>query len=292
MNFENPAWRAAPVRTGLRVAKSLLRRAVPSLTRVSVPYDDGQSQIYADLRTPLGLGLYRYGHRDADIRIVSRLLAPGDIFVDGGAHVGLFTLVAARCVGPSGRVIAFEPAGEVREKLIQNVKLNGFEQVTVKPLALSSEPGRASFRVFELVGSGLNHLGPAAEEGGRVESVEVTTLDASIGLADRSRVTVMKLDLEGAEYSALLGGEALLAEAHPELVLEVEQSYLARMGSSVEAVEALLQKHGYSFYRTGMDRDGTAWVSPIERLSQAAPRPNVLATRRPERLRERGVNIR
>ena len=292
MNFDNPAWQATPVRTGFRVAKSLLRRAVPSLTHVTVPYDDGQSRIHADLTTPLGLLLYRYGIKDADIQIVGRLLAPGDVFVDGGSHVGLFTLVAARCVGAAGRVIAFEPAGEVRERLIRNVNLNGFKQVTVKPLALSSEPGQASFRVFDAVGSGLNHLGPASDEGGRVETVEVTTLDASIELADRSRVKVVKLDLEGAEYSALLGAEATLAEAHPDLLLEVESSYLARMGSSVEAVEALLRKHGYNFYRTGIDRDGTAWVSPIERLSQAAPRPNVLATWRPERLRERGISIR
>jgi len=292
MNLDNPAWRVAPVRTGFRVAKSLLRRAVPSLCRVTVPYDDGQSQIHADLRTPLGLGLYRYGHRDADIQLVGRLLAPGDVFVDGGAHVGLFTLVAAKRVGASGRVIAFEPAGEVRQKLLQNVELNGFAQVTVKPLALSSEPGQASFRVFELSGSGLNHLGPAADEGGRVETVEVTTLDAVLEPAERARVAVVKLDLEGAEHAALRGAAGLLASAHPELLLEIEASHLTRMGTSVEAVESLLRTHGYTFYRTGLDADGTAFVASIERLSQAAPQPNVLATARPERLRERGIRVR
>src|SRR5215471_19195745 len=138
MKLDNPAWRSAPLRTGLRIAKSLVRRTVPALSTTTVPYDARQSRIFADLRTPLGLGLYRYGHRDADINIVARLLEPGDVFVDGGAHVGLFTLVAARRVGPGGRVIAFEPSPANRQRLLDNVALNGFTQVDVRPEALAA----------------------------------------------------------------------------------------------------------------------------------------------------------
>src|SRR5437764_646700 len=124
MNFDNPAWRSAPIQTGLRVAKSLARKRIERLSRVPVPYDGGRTSIYADLQTPLGLGLYRYGYRDPDLDLMGRLLSPGDVVVDGGANVGLFTLVAANRVGPAGKVIAFEPGRGVRMSLMANIVLN------------------------------------------------------------------------------------------------------------------------------------------------------------------------
>ena len=92
-----------------------MRRRLPGLARVAVPYDSGRSRIIADLRTALGLGLYRYGGVTApELALLRDRLGPGDTFVDGGANVGLFTLVAAARVGPAGRVISFEPAEHTR----------------------------------------------------------------------------------------------------------------------------------------------------------------------------------
>jgi len=292
MNFDQQSWHTAPVRTGVRVAKSLLRRAVPQLSLTVVPYDADRSHIFADLRTPLGLGIYRYGHYDPDIEIVGQLLEPGELFVDGGAHVGLFTLVGARRVGPAGRVIAFEPSTRVRRRLLDNVGLNGFHQVEVRAEALSSEPGEASMRVFELSGSGLNHLGPAEGEAGAIETVKVTTLDRAIDASDRPRLRVMKLDLEGAEHAALRGAAELFQTTKPHLLLEIEAPHLARMGTSVAAIEQELRGHGYTFFKTGADTAGRAFITAISALADAAPRPNVLATVDPADVRRRGVAIR
>ena len=169
MRFDNPAWQLAPSRTALRVLTSLVRKRIGPLRTANVPYDGGRTSIYADLGTPLGLLLYRYGVRDADITLTKKLLAPGDVFVDGGANIGLFTLAAAAQVGQTGKVIAFEPAREVRLRLIQNVALNRLLQVEVVPFALSSAPGEATFRAFDIAGAGLNHLGPSDGESGGVE---------------------------------------------------------------------------------------------------------------------------
>src|SRR5688572_14843926 len=126
MRFDNPSWRAAPVRTSLKVGMSLARRALPGKHEVVAPYDKGRSLIRADLLTPLGLELYRYGRRDADLDLVGQLLSSGDVFIDGGAHIGLFTLVAAQRVGSNGKVIAFEPGRDVRFRLMENIVLNRF----------------------------------------------------------------------------------------------------------------------------------------------------------------------
>jgi FkbM family methyltransferase len=291
VKFDNPAWRSAPVRTGLKVAQSLARRAVPRLSRAVVPYDEGRSVIHADLHTPMGLMLYRYGHRDPDVDLVGRLLAPGDVFVDGGANVGLFTLVAADRVGPTGKVVAVEPGRTIRLRLLENVVINRLTQVEVIPFALSSGPGQASFRVFEISGAGLNHLSPTDSEGGALETVALITLDALLIPHDRSRLALIKLDLEGAEHAALLGAGAILREQRPDLLLEVEPAHLRRMGSSPTAIAELLSPHGYRFFRIGGDQHGVPFLVPVADISAPSKQPNIFATVDPDRAIRRGVTV-
>jgi FkbM family methyltransferase len=266
---------------------------VPRLSRAVVPFDGGRSSIYADLHTARGLTLYRYGHREADLELAGRLLQPGDVFVDGGANVGLFTLVAAERVGPTGKVIAFEPGRTVRLRLLENVVLNRFSQVEVIPFALSSAAGQASFRTFEIGGSALNHLTPIDGEGGGLETVALTTLDAVLIPHDRDRVTLIKLDLEGAEHDALLGAAAILRERRPDLLLEIEPPHLQRMGTSAGAVADLLLPQGYTFFRTHTDPSGVLFLSAATDISSPPSRhPNIFATVDIERARRRGVAVR
>jgi FkbM family methyltransferase len=289
MNFDNPAWRARPVRTCLRVAKGLLRRTVSRWSRPVIRYR-GRTAIYADLNTPMGLILYRYGHQDPDVDLCARLLSPGDVFVDGGANLGLFTLVAADRVGPSGKVIAFEPGRAIRGCLIENITLNGFKHVDVVPAALADEPGEAAFRVFDIGGAGLNHLLRPSDADGDVATVAVTTLDTSVALPDRARVALIKLDLEGAEYRALLGAAGILRDHHPDLLIELEPSHLARMGDSAQALTTLLHGYGYRLFRVESNA-GELSLTPVADPAVSAPRSNVFATTDPGRARLRGVLI-
>ncbi|HEX3906279.1 MAG TPA: FkbM family methyltransferase [Polyangia bacterium] len=291
MRFDNPAWQETPVRTGLRVLASLVRKRIGPLRTARVPYDGGLTSIYADLNTPLGLLLYRYGNRDADIELAKKLLSPGDVFVDGGANVGLFALAAAAKVGATGKVIAFEPAREVRLRLTQNVALNRLAQIEVIPFALSSAPGEAAFRTFDPAGAGLNHLGPSQEEAGTVEVVKLTTLDAAVGKTDRRRLTVLKLDLEGAEHAALQGASEILREVRPHIIIEIEESHLGRLGSSVAEVAALLESHGYQFFQARQDEGGEVGLSRHGDLLASKSGPNVFATTDLARVLSKGVRI-
>jgi FkbM family methyltransferase len=291
MRFDNPAWQEAPVRTGLRVLTSLVRKRIGALRVARVPYGDGTTSIHADLATPLGLLLYRYGNSDADIELASRLLAPGDVFVDGGANVGLFTLAAAAKVGPAGKVIAFEPGREVRLRLTQNVAVNRLLHVEVIPFALSSACGEATFRAFDIAGAGLNHLGPSDGEAGTVEVVKLTTLDAVLGPTDRRRLTLLKLDLEGAEHAALQGAAEILREVHPDIIIEIEDAHLRRLGSSADQVAALLQGYGYRFFETRRSTAGALALSAVSDLSRTRVGPNVFATTDAARVAAKGVQI-
>jgi FkbM family methyltransferase len=291
MNLRHPAWTQAPVRTLLKVAKSLVRRRLPALRRTVVAYDGGRSRIAADLGTAMGLALYRYGHvvSDSDIELVRRLLRAGDVFVDGGANIGLFSLVAARSVGPSGKVIAFEPAPATREALRGNLALNALPWVEVRADALGARPGTLELVTFTGDRSGLSSFQPADAGGGRREQVRVVTLDEALG-EEAAKVRLLKLDLEGAEYGALQGASGLLGRVKPDLLIELEPEHLRRQGASAEAVVTLLREQGYAFFRVEGDAPHLALV-PEPLPERPRERPNLFATVDPSRVESSGVRV-
>ena len=79
----------------------------------------------------------------AEQRFINKFLRPGDIFVDVGANIGLFTLIAAKLVGKRGHVYAFEPSSRIHQRLIDNIKLNNLTNVSCYQLALSDRDGEA-----------------------------------------------------------------------------------------------------------------------------------------------------
>jgi len=291
MRFDDPAWRATPLQTSWRVFTSLVRKRVPRLRQPSVPYGP-DSRIYADLATPLGLQLYRYRPRDLDVELARRLLSLGDTFVDGGANIGLFSIAAARRVGPSGKVVAFEPGRAVRLRLIKNLALNDLAQIEVRPFALWSSAGEAPFRIFDDAGAGLNHLSPSPGESGAVELVTLITLDSALSSSDRRRLTLIKLDLEGAEHAALQGSVDTLREAEPDLIVEVEPRHLERMGSSDQEVVSFLRTRRYDLFEPTVEEHGEITLRPLRDISaKGSGSPNIFATTKPDRVLGRGVKI-
>ena len=228
-----------------RYGVSLLRRRSRRET-LSVPAIEVTGvRVRADLRTPLGLSLYRYGFCPPEARLLTKLLRPGDVFVDGGANIGLFSLIGALAVGPGGRVLACEPSPATMTLLRANAAENRFTTLEPHELALSDREGRSRFTVFEPT-SGLASFSPK-ERGGREVEVAVTTLDVLTGDIAGS-VAVVKLDIEGAEAKALRGAARLIARDMPVFIIELEPEHLARQGSSVADVRETLEPHGYEAY--------------------------------------------
>ena len=198
--------------------------------------------------------------------MLSRLLRAGDVFVDGGANIGLFSLLGASIVGRSGRVLACEPGPRTMKQLSENVSHNDFPSLECHEVALSDESGKADFVVFRH-GSGFSSFAPERGDGELVE-VAVTTLDR-LTSSHGDRVVLVKLDVEGAEIKAIRGARELIARAAPMFLIEVEPAHLARQGGSVGELEDLLKPHGYvAFAMMSMARvsaiDGP-WLPPTRR---------------------------
>lgn len=204
----------------------------------------GGATVAVDLATPHGRRFFAYGFCQPAARIMQSLLEPGEVMIDGGANIGLFTVLAAARVGPDGRVIACEPSPTTAALLRANIERNGFDWVEAREVALAEAPGRLQMHVFD-PGSGFSSFAPSAS-GSRVE-VEVTTLDELAG-AVLERVKLVKLDVEGAELRALRGAARLLDGPRPDFIVELEPQHLQRQGGSAAELQEVFQDAGYIGY--------------------------------------------
>jgi FkbM family methyltransferase len=131
-------------------------------------------------------------------RFLSKRIGPGQVFVDVGAHIGVFSVLAAYRAGPTGRVIAFEPEPANRALLARNAAANGVT-VDIRPRAVAGAPGQVG-----LYGQADNKGGWSLMPDGAAGPdlvVEATTLEAE--LAGLERIDFLKLDVQGAEPAIL-----------------------------------------------------------------------------------------
>jgi FkbM family methyltransferase len=221
----------------------------------------------------------------AERALVRRFLRPGDIFVDVGANIGLFTVIAAPLLGPAGRVYAFEPYTPSFDRLRENICLNGYENVECVPLGLSDHPGPADFTVSLDGFDAWNSLGkPARGERLARCTIECTTWDQfnrERGL--QNRVSLLKIDVEGWETRVLNGGrETFTGRGAPPVLIEFSDSAARHAGSSCRELYGLIHDLGYQLY--SFDLDGAL---TRERLRETYPYVNLLALKDIDYVEER-----
>ena len=196
----------------------------------------------------LEMGLYLSAGEPETYRLLKRILKPGDCFIDGGANLGYYSLLASTLVGRSGKVVAVEPDEMNLSRLAQNIALNDFS-IEIVRAALGSEQGRAT--VFDLAGGShaMRTLAPAADGTSvQLNACDVTTVDQIAADLPPSSRMVIKLDIEGGEVAALQGATRTLVERRPDLIVELNRVALARFGTTPSAVVAALRYHGYRMY--------------------------------------------
>jgi FkbM family methyltransferase len=167
----------------------------------------------------------------ANQELLLTLLAEGDVFLDLGANVGFFTLLAARAVGPDGQVLAVEPLPRNVVHLERHLSLNKIQNVRVMCGAVSDRANWVPFLTGDTVSSGK--VGTAASL--MVWADRVDVLCQSLSRAP----TVVKMDVEGAEGAALRGMNELLATVRPVLHLS------SHGDASYRDCMALLEELGY-----------------------------------------------
>ncbi|MFK7769241.1 MAG: FkbM family methyltransferase [Mariniblastus sp.] len=190
---------------------------------------------------------------------MTTVIKPEDTTVDVGSNFGWFaTLMAVK----SSKNICYEPAKRIAGILKENIALNAMDNITVREVAIGSEPGEVTF-VIEGDPERESALGYVATEGDDVannttETVKVVTLDEDLA-QHKGEISLMKVDCEGFEHEAFKGAKNLLTcDNPPVFITEANREALGRSGTNREDMCALLKQYGYTLY--GMRSNGTLYA--------------------------------
>lgn len=222
---------------------------VPRITRT-------RQGIRLKVRLSDGAGghIYFRGIHEPELEgLLSSALQPGDTFLDIGANIGYFSLLAAKRVGPTGRVFAVEPVPSnidaINENLALNPKLEGILEII-------------PFCATDAAGEVVIHLPPKncgeatlMDKAGKSIPVRAVRLDSIIDAATARTIRVVKVDIEGAEGLALRGMLGLLPSLEL-LVVEIHEDGVRQLGGSPDEILEYMRMAGFSASFLG---SGGAW---------------------------------
>ncbi len=185
------------------------------------------------------------------VEIMRKVLQPGDTFIDGGANLGILTLIGATLVGPAGRVYAFEPQAAMAQRVRTHLALNRITHVVLTEKGVWETSGTKTLYEFENDTSEGVSMGRRADKPvAREFTIETTRIED----VAPPPVRLIKLDVEGAELPALRGCEKLLppySPGHhaPHIIAELKTVTSRAFGyDGIELVDFLLHKHPYRLH--------------------------------------------
>ncbi|HVM82481.1 MAG TPA: FkbM family methyltransferase [Candidatus Binatia bacterium] len=241
------------------IARLLGRKAVPQVElvykahRMVFEYNNPTEEI----RTA------RYGlEKDILFQFLDRL-RPDDVVLDIGASVGLLAVHSAKI---ASKVIAIEPDPETFSRLQRHVQINRLRNVECLPLALADTEGTVTLYSDGASGHAPSLRGehPHAPKG--TVTVRQTTVDKLFEGPGRPAPTVIKIDIEGAEYLCLKGAARILkGQPKPRLLLiEVHPTFLPQFGGKAEDVEPIMADLGYrAVSRTVREEQAHYFFEPV-----------------------------
>ncbi|MEU7204395.1 FkbM family methyltransferase [Streptomyces sp. NPDC045470] len=200
-------------------------------------------------------------------RWLERRLRPGDVFVDVGANIGYYSLLASRLVGEKGAVVALEASSDFHRVLRKQVALNGCGNVRAVNAAISDREEMLTFILASSHNMGANSIVPYAGEAESTFEVAAQPLSEVLSADELARARVIKIDVEGAEGSVVRGLVPLLGQLRPdaELAIEVTPQRMLELGESAEELLGALRANGFHMYRLPNDYTASRYPAALRR---------------------------
>ena len=199
-----------------------------------------------DLREYIQCRMYLGAYEPVETRWVQQYLQAGDCCVDVGASFGYYTALMAQCVGPTGRVFAFEPSPVAAPVLACAIAESDLRQVRLTHAAVGDRAGVLPLYLESPYNVAHSPSLAAPEGSRRAVEVPVITLDSFAPLADWPIITLLKVDVEGYEPNVLRGMTALLAARRVRYVLcEFHEWWLQQNGATPDELHLLLTAAGF-----------------------------------------------
>jgi len=196
--------------------------------------------------------LYLFGTWEPNLTAwIHSRLQPGDTFIDVGANVGHFSLLAAPLVGPSGRVVAIDASPQFAAALTLTAAANDYRNIRVVDSAVSATTGELCFYIKD-----HNNLGGTTSVRPRNEPspsfrAAAASLPDLLSATELETARVIKIDVEGAEADVVDGLLPYLGTLRrdAEIAIEISPNRLARQGRTAAEVIAALSAAGFHCYR-------------------------------------------
>ena len=235
------------------------------LVKTAVGYVLCADSDHAVLACLLETGELEFGTRV----LIERFLKPGDVFVDVGAHLGLMSLAAARALRGEGRIFAFEPFPQTRNLLERSFWINGLtHMIQIGSAAVSNVSGETT--LFLGANSGHHSIFSLdLPEGYSARQITIPTVTLDEALPPGQKVSLIKIDAEGAELHVIQGARALEAN-NPDMayIVEFGPSHLKRVGHSIEQWLAAFTDLGLTYKAISLETGELEDIS-IDQLAAA-----------------------
>lgn len=205
---------------------------------IAVPFVNDSRLLVARGMTGATGNIYCGLHEFADMAFLLHCVKPGDRFVDVGANIGSYTVLAA--VAGCGDCISVEPAPTTFESLKRNIAINGFQDV-VRALNIGIGASTGHLRLTTGLDT-VNHV-LAETEGGEAVEIEVRPLDDLLGSIEAP--TLLKIDVEGFESEVMAGAERTLDSGSVLAVIMELNGSGARYGFDDATLHRTMLGHGF-----------------------------------------------
>ena len=244
-----------PIHKALKVFKRLTdiiyRKCRTSRSRVvTISNFDKTISLRLDTSATIAGAIYWTGfHELRELMFLHRFLKPDMVFVDIGANLGEYTLFAAKRL-TQGKVLAYEPANKMYRLLNENISLNQFDNIITFQIGLSNEVGTLPLynAASGNTNEGLSTLYPSDTSTSITEHISLAIFDQEFEKLKLTRLDFIKMDIEGAELSALWGSKNVLQKFKPLVLIEINESSYRAAGYTVEDINSFFRALNYSMH--------------------------------------------
>jgi FkbM family methyltransferase len=195
--------------------------------------------------------------------LAAKFIKPGDDVIDVGANRGMFSLVASHLVGPTGRVLSFEPNPQVIEIFKSDMAINNISNVTLYEFGLSDRQESLTLTIPRVNSGGASF--------GQSEDTEVDKMVLPVKIGDEILCAVkpsfIKMDIEGFEMHALRGLKQTIELHKPVILMEVGNA-LESAGSSVSELFEFMRNLDYAVKRLGVKGVGRSWDCSLSDITE------------------------
>jgi len=192
-------------------------------------------------------------------------LRPGDTFIDVGANIGYYSLLASRLVGQGGHVVAIEASPRIFAALRSNLERNDTKNVRAVNVAVAARAGTIRLFLGPDTNCGLTTVSEAESVKKECQfECEAAALPLNVILSEEEmkNARLIKVDVEGAEWHVIAGIQTLLANGHPdlEMLVEINPQCLATQGKCAEDILRIFQDAGFHAYHLANDYSAESYL--------------------------------